>query len=44
MKCESATVFAVVNWRRDDTRPEYRDRVRCESWAVVVPELVFAPG
>jgi ATP-dependent DNA helicase RecQ len=44
MKCVSATVFAVVNWRRDDTRPEYRDIVRCESWAVLVPELVFVPG
>jgi ATP-dependent DNA helicase RecQ len=44
MKCVSATVLAVVIWRREDTAPEYRDRVRCESWAVVIPELVFAPG
>jgi ATP-dependent DNA helicase RecQ len=43
MKCVSATVFAVVRWRREDTRPEYKDSVRCESWAVVVPELVFSP-
>jgi ATP-dependent DNA helicase RecQ len=44
MKCVSATVFAVVSWRRDDTRPEYKESVRCESWEVGVPELVFAPG
>jgi ATP-dependent DNA helicase RecQ len=43
MKCLSATVFAVVRWRLEDTSPEYKDSVRCESWAVVVPELVFAP-
>jgi ATP-dependent DNA helicase RecQ len=44
MKCVSATVFAVVRWRREDTRPEYQDSVRCESWEVIVPDLVFAPG
>jgi ATP-dependent DNA helicase RecQ len=44
MKCESATVFAVVTRRREDTAPEFMDSVRCDSWAVVVPELVFAPG
>jgi ATP-dependent DNA helicase RecQ len=44
MKCVSATVFAVATWRREDTRPEYADSVRCESWEVVVPELVFVPA
>ena len=43
MKCVSAAVFAIANWRREDTKPEYKESVRCESWEVVIPELVFAP-
>ena len=37
----SARVHAVVNWRREDSEPEYRDGLRCDEWEVVVPELVF---
>ena len=41
MKCVSATVFAVVTRSRDDSKPPYRDGIKCDEWEVVVPELVF---
>ena len=44
MRCVSATVFAIVTWRRDASEPEYRDRIMCDEWEVVVPELVFEPA
>ena len=37
----SARVHAVVSWRREDSEPEYRPGLRCDTWEVVVPELVF---
>jgi ATP-dependent DNA helicase RecQ len=43
MTCVAARVIAIIVRRRADTEPEYLDRVRCERWEVVVPELVFAP-
>jgi len=43
MRCRSATVLAVIVWSRGQSEPEYQDRIRCDSWEVVVPELVFAP-
>ena len=39
--CSSATVLAVVTWSREASAPQYRDSVRCDTWEVVVPELVF---
>jgi ATP-dependent DNA helicase RecQ len=39
----SGRVAAIIAWRRADTKAEYLDRVRCDRWEVVVPELVFAP-
>lgn len=44
MKCIAASVAAIIMRQREDSEPEYRDRVRCESWEVVVPDLVFAPN
>ena len=38
----SARVHAIVNWRREDSEPEYRESLRCDEWEVVVPELIFA--
>ena len=38
-----ATVLAIATWNRESSEPEYRDRLRCDSWEVVVPELVFEP-
>ena len=42
-RCRSATVFAVVAWSREASEPQYRDRAKCDTWEVVVPELVFEP-
>ena len=42
-RCRSATVFAVVAWSREASEPQYHDRVQCDAWEVVVPELVFEP-
>ena len=43
MRCRSATVLAVVVWSRAQSEPQYRHTIRCDSWEVVVPELVFEP-
>ena len=43
MQCSFATVLAIVTWDRERSEPEYRDVLRCDSWEVVVPELVFEP-
>ena len=40
-RCRSAEVLAVVGWSREATALQYRERVKCDSWEVVVPELVF---
>ena len=39
--CVSAEVSAIVKWGREQSDPKYHDSVRCKSWEVVVPELVF---
>ncbi|MDE0159793.1 MAG: RecQ family ATP-dependent DNA helicase [Candidatus Dadabacteria bacterium] len=44
MRCDSATVFAIVAWSQDISDSQYRDRIRCDEWEVVVPELVFEPS
>ena len=41
VRCAFATVMAIVEWDRERSDPDYRDGLRCESWEVVVPELVF---
>lgn len=43
MECSFATVLAIVTWDRERSEPEYRDGLRCDSWEVVVPELIFEP-
>ena len=42
-RCAFATVMAIVEWDRERSDPDYRDGLRCDSWEVVVPELVFEP-
>jgi len=44
MSCMAASVAAIIVRERDDSEAEFRDRLRCERWEVVVPDLVFAPG
>ncbi len=41
--CRSAEVLAMVGWSREASDPDFRERMRCDSWEVVVPELVFQP-
>ena len=43
MRFRSATVFAVIEWNRDASKPEYRDAMKCDAWEVIVPEFVFEP-
>ena len=43
MRCVSAAVYAVVTRSRALSDPQYLDRLKCETWEVVVPELVFEP-
>ena len=37
----SGRVAAIIVWRREDSAVEYQNMSRCDSWEVVVPELVF---
>ena len=37
----TATVQAIVHRNRESSEPQYLDGYRCDSWEVVVPELVF---
>ena len=43
MRCAFATVLAIAAWDRESSEPQYQDRLRCDTWEVVVPELVFEP-
>ena len=43
MRCAGAAVFAVVTRSRAMSEPQYLGSLRCDTWEVVVPELVFEP-
>ena len=43
MRCTFATVMAIVTWDRERSEVQYRHGLRCDSWEVVVPELVLEP-
>ena len=43
MRVRSASVLALVGRRRDESEPEFRKLEKCDSWEVVVPEMVFEP-
>ena len=42
-KCSSASVYAIVSRSREASDPQFRDRMACDTWEVVLPELVFEP-
>ncbi len=43
-RCCRASVFAVVQWSKEQSEPEFHDGIRCDrEWEVVIPELVFLP-
>ena len=44
MRCVGAAVFAVLTRSRVMSDPPYLDRLKCETWEVVVPELMFEPA
>jgi ATP-dependent DNA helicase RecQ len=39
----SGRVVSIIVRKRDDSGAMYQDQCRCDSWEVVVPELVFSP-
>ena len=43
MRCRSAKVHAVVRWKKDVTDTEFSDRIKCDTWEVIIPELIFEP-
>lgn len=42
-QCSSASVYAIVSWSREASDPQFREGMVCDTWEVVVPELVFEP-
>ena len=46
MKFRSGTVYAIVTRDQDQGEgdPKYRSLLKCRTWEIVVPELVFEPG
>ena len=43
LRCTFATVMAIATWDRERSEPEFQNGLRCDTWEVVVPELVFEP-
>lgn len=43
MVCVSVKAAAIIKRQKEDEKPEYATRVRCECWEVVVPDMVFSP-
>ncbi len=44
MGLQRACVFAVVHRRREDSEPQYQLSIKCDSWEVVLPLLVYGKG
>ena len=42
-RCLSARVWAIVTRNREQSKPGFQERIKCDTWEIVVPELVFAP-
>ena len=43
IRCIFAKVLAIATWRREHSEPQYQRGLLCDTWEVVVPELVFEP-
>ena len=41
MRVKFATVLGIVVWNKEHSESEYQANLRCESWEVVIPELVL---
>ena len=42
-RCRSARVFAIITRRREQSGADYQERIKCDAWEVMMPELVFVP-
>lgn len=42
MRCIEARVHAILVRFRQDSDPTYADRIKCDQWETVLPELIFA--
>ena len=40
-QCSSASVFAIMSWSREASDPKFRELMACETWEIVIPELVY---
>ena len=43
MRCVKATVLAVATWSRERSDPQFQQRLKYDTWEVVIPELVLEP-
>ena len=43
LRCTFATVMAIATWDKERSELEFQSGLRCDTWEVVVPELVFEP-
>ena len=43
MRCLSAKVLAIITRKREQSKPEYQERIESDAWEVVVPEMIFGP-
>lgn len=43
MQCHSVRVAAIIVRRRADESPEFQEGIRCDSWEVVIPEIIWEP-
>ncbi|MXW42567.1 MAG: RecQ family ATP-dependent DNA helicase [Acidimicrobiia bacterium] len=41
MVCTRASVLAIATWGRQHSEPQYQQQLKCDTWEVVVPELIF---
>ena len=44
MRCVEATVLTVATWSRERSDPQFQQRLKNDTWEVVIPELVFEPA
>ena len=43
MHCKFASVLAIIGWSYEASKPEFRNKLKCDSWEVVIPEFTFEP-
>jgi ATP-dependent DNA helicase RecQ len=44
MHCVAGHIHAVIVRRKQDSEPGFQERLCCDQWEVVLPELVYEPG